>query len=73
MKLRVLHEVQSRQPAVGIVRHMEYEQSATDKNQIKLASRMYCPRCTDSPVVVPQGKTEWIVFKKASSPSLRAR
>ena len=65
MELRVLHAAQMRSPMVGVVRQMEYEQSAADELGISWHSRMICQGFEDSPITLClPGSNSYVSFKK---------
>jgi len=62
---RILHSAQMRNPQVGVIRQMEYEQNAADELGISWKSRMFCSGFDDSPIVVTaNGIHNWYAFKK---------
>jgi len=52
MPIRVLHAAHMRQPAIGVIRQMEYEQESATELGIDWVSSFYCSDIMDSPITI---------------------
>jgi len=52
MSIRVLHAGHMRQPSIGVIRQMEYEQQAATELGINWVSSFYCSEKKDSPITI---------------------
>ena len=65
--MRVLHAAHMRQPAIGVIRQMEYEQLAADELSLPWTCRFYCPSLQpnlESDITVIDSASGWLEFKR---------